>query len=89
MQCVVLPLNAHDLQVTSYIVLLLFHQDTFLLVPYNGSFMIKLSTVKALGCVFTACPTVGSSRIFYYKNEGENHLMDSLLLSGVQPECIL
>ena len=66
MQCAELPLNARVQWATSYTLRLQFPLNTFQFVPYNTPFVLKLSTVKALGCEFTACPTVGSSRIFYF-----------------------
>ena len=71
-----LPLSVLVLSVTSCRVLIQSLLNTFLSVPYNNPFVLKLSTVKALGCEFTACPTVGSSRSFFY-------LSSSALLSFI------
>ena len=82
MQCVALPLSVRVQWVTSYITLIQSLLNTFLSVPYNNPFVLKLSTVKALGCVFTAVRLFAAVGLFIIKNGGENHLIDSPLLSA-------
>lgn len=66
MQCAELPSNALVPSVTSYTLQLQSPLNTFLFVPYNGSFMIKLSIVKAHLSEFTAVRLFAAVGFFYF-----------------------
>ena len=65
MRDVVLPLSARVLSVTSCRVPIQSLLNTFLSVPYNTPFVLKLSTVKALEREFTAVRLFAAVGLFY------------------------